>query len=211
MHRKLSQTNQGRYTAAFAPYLRGHAGQYIYRLKPKEFPEHVQRIGEFMHCLLGELKEGYSAHAVHPMFERVFHDHFRVEGASAKAHHELSATCMQSPDDLEATFRKRSGKEYHGYVANLTETCDLHNEVQLLTKVRVTPNHTSDSHLLAEALPNLKQRMDLDTLDRSHNTVSKASFPGRQVASARLFPVGQPVDRFCRHDQFVAHPALPEC
>ena len=55
----------------------------------------------------------------------------------------------------------------------MTETCDPQNALQLtpalaagasVTKVQVAPNHTADSHLLAEALPNLKQRMDLDQL-----------------------------------------------
>ena len=55
-------------------------------------------------------------------------------------------------------------------ISNLTETCDPHNELQLITKVQVAPNHTDDSHLLAEALPNLKQRMELDIMytDGSH-------------------------------------------
>jgi hypothetical protein len=60
-----------------------------------------------MHRLLDELKKGYSDNPVYQMLERVFNEHFWVEGksAKAKANHELSTTCMQSPDDLEATFR----------------------------------------------------------------------------------------------------------
>jgi hypothetical protein len=98
--------------------------------------------------------------------ERVFNEHFKLAGemAKAKTGRELSANSLQSPDDLEATFRHKSGKGYRGYVANLTETCDPQNTLQLITKVQVAPNHTADSHLLAEALPNLKQRMDLDKL-----------------------------------------------
>lgn len=166
VHRMLSQEDQGRYTEAFAPYLQGHAGLYVYRLKREEFPRHVQQIGEFMCRLLGELKEGYCADPVYQMLERVFREHFRVEEKSTKAktNHELSATCMQSPDDLEATFRQKGSKGYQGYVANLTETCDPNNELQLITKVQVAPNHTADSHLLAEALPNLKRRTNLDTI-----------------------------------------------
>jgi hypothetical protein len=166
VHRMLSQEDQGRYSEAFAPYLQGHAGQYIYRLKREEFPGRVQQIGELMYRLLGELKEGYSTDPIYQMLERVFREHFRVEEGSAKAktNHELSATCMQSPDDLEATFRKKGGKGHQGYVANLTETCDPNNKLQLITKVQVAPNHAADSHLLAEALPDLKRRTNLDTI-----------------------------------------------
>ena len=135
-------------------------------LKREEFAGHIQRIGEFMQRLLDELKESYGQDPVYQVLERVFHEHFRLEGETAKAktHRELSATSLQSPDDLEATFRQKGGKGYRGYVANVTETCDPKNPLQLVTKVQVAPNHTADSHLLAEALPNLKQRLDLDKL-----------------------------------------------
>jgi hypothetical protein len=73
------------------------------------------------------------------------------ESAKAKANHELSATCKQSPGDLEATFRQKRGKGYHGYVANLTEICNPHIELQLITKVQVASNHTDDSCLLVKA------------------------------------------------------------
>jgi hypothetical protein len=175
VHRMLRKRDQGHYAEAFAPYLQGHAGQYVYHLKREEFPGHIQRIGEFMQRLLGELKESYGQDPVYQVLERVFHEHFRVEGekAKAKAHRELSATSLQSPDDLEATFRQKGGKGYRGYVANVTETCDPKNALQLtpalaagasVTKVQVAPNHTANSHLLAEALPDLKQRTDLDKL-----------------------------------------------
>ncbi len=166
VHRMLNAGDQAQYREAFAPYLQGHAGQYVYRLKREENAGHIQRIGEFMQQLLIDLKEGYGEDPVFHVLERVFNDHFKLEGEKAKAKtgRELSATSLQSPDDLEATFRKKGGKGYRGYVANVTETCDPKNALQLVTKVQVASNHTDDGHLLAEALPNLKQRMDLDRL-----------------------------------------------
>jgi len=71
---------------------------------------------------------------------------------------------LQSPDDLEATYRYKRGQGYRGYSANITETCDPENELQLVTKVQVVPNNVDDSQLLAEALPELKERTDLDIL-----------------------------------------------
>ena len=166
VQRMLRKKDQRHYAEAFAPYLQGHAGQYVYHLKREEFAGHIQRIGEFMQRLLGELKESYGEDPVYQVLERVFHEHFRLEGetAKAKANRELSATSLQSPDDLEATFRQKGGKGYQGYVANVTETCHPKNALQLITKVQVAPNHTADSHLLAEALPDLKQRTDLNQL-----------------------------------------------
>jgi hypothetical protein len=41
-----------------------------------------------------------------------------------KPNQALSATCLQSPADLEAAYREKQGKGYQGYVANLSETCN---------------------------------------------------------------------------------------
>ena len=127
---------------------------------------HIERIGDFMSRLLTELASAYAGQPVYQVLEHAFHDHFRVEGEAVKtkANQELSATSLQSPDDLEATYRQKGGTSYHDYVANLSETCDPHNPLQLITKVQVAPNATDDSRLLADDLPNLKQRTELEAI-----------------------------------------------
>ena len=67
-------------------------------------------------------------------------------------------------DDLEASYRTKGTSHYKGYVANLTKTCDPENELQLITKVQVAPNNVDDTQLLAEALPNLKERTSVETM-----------------------------------------------
>jgi hypothetical protein len=76
----------------------------------------------------------------------------------------LSASSLQSPDDEEASYRRKRGKDYVGYVANITETCDPENDLQLVTKVQVEPNTTEDAQMLEEALPNLQERTDLEEM-----------------------------------------------
>ena len=49
-------------------------------------------------------------------------------------------------------------------MANVTETCDPENELQLITKVQVASNTVEDVKLMKEALPDLKERTELDTL-----------------------------------------------
>ena len=165
-HRMLSEQDQQRYSVEFAPYLKGHAGQYVYRMKNEEAPTHLEGIGNLMQRLLVELQAGYQEEAVYQVLARVFVEHFRVaqDKVSAKANQELSASSLQSPDDLEATYRQKRGKGYQGYVVNITETCDPDNALQLITKVQTASNNTDDSQLLAEALPNLAERTDLDTI-----------------------------------------------
>jgi hypothetical protein len=166
VQRMLNEHDQERYTADFAPYVQGHAGQYVYHMKTDETDTHLQRIGEFMQRLLVELKPVYAGEPVYQVLERVFGEHFQLEQKAVvtKPNQALSATSLQSPDDLEATFREKRGKGYQGYVANLSETCDPQNPLQLITKVQTASNNTDDSQLLAEALPNLKQRTELETI-----------------------------------------------
>lgn len=166
VHRMLNEADQQHYAEAFAPYLKGHAGQYVYRMKREESGTHLQQIGEFMQRSLVELKPAYADEPVYQVLERVFGEHFEVKQTEvvAKPNEALSATSLQSPDDLEATYRDKRGKSYQGYVANVTETCDPENPLQLITKVQTAPNNMDDSQLLAEALPNLKERTGLETI-----------------------------------------------
>jgi hypothetical protein len=49
-------------------------------------------------------------------------------------------------------------------VANVTETCDPRNPVQLIAKVQLEPNVTDDPTLMEEALPALLERMPVREL-----------------------------------------------
>ena len=166
VQRMLNEADQTRYAELFAPYLQGHSGHYIYRLKNEEFPTHLQRIGAQMQRLLAELQPVYGEEPIYQVLARVFGEHFKVadQAVQPKAGKELSAQSLQSPDDLEATYREKRSQGYQGYSANLTETCEPENPFQLITKTQTAPNCTDDSQLLAEALPNLKERTDLKTL-----------------------------------------------
>lgn len=210
-HRMLSEADQAHYAEAFAPYLKGSSGQYVYHLKDQETEPHLQHIGALMHRLLVELAPAYATHSTYQMLQRVFDEQFDVieepspaqkqsddgpsgdppepaeatmipsgstsiqseadnlETASkrliqAKPGQAISANSLRSPDDPEATYRKKGHKAYQGYVTNVTETCDPNNPLQLIVKVQTAPNTTEDTILLLEALSNLTERTQVDTL-----------------------------------------------
>jgi hypothetical protein len=166
VNRMLTESDQEKYAEVFGPYLNGHAGQYVYRVKGKDTCKHIRQIGIFMQRLLVDLKEAYAEEAVYQVLERVFGEHYCLERQEVlvKTGDQLSASSLQSPDDLEAAYREKAGRSHRGYVANITESCDPENSLQLITKVQVEPNNTDDAHMLVEALPNLKERTDLDTI-----------------------------------------------
>jgi len=232
-HRMLDAEDQERFAETFDPYLQGHARQYVYHLKGKDTKAHVQRIGETINRLLDQLDDKYGQEAAYTVLERVFCEHFRVgeNAVQITPNEELSAGSMQSPDDLEATYRKKGGKSYKGYVANIAETCDPENNLQLITKVQVAANKTDDAHLMTAAIPGLKERTDLDTLytdggygsldadqTLSDNRIKliQTAIRGRKPSSERFSladfefstrPDGTPLEITCPNSQIV--PVLP--
>jgi hypothetical protein len=167
VQRILNEADQVRLAESFAPYTQDSAGHYTYRVKGKaDMQQHLQIIGQTIDTLLQDLKSAYAAENAYQVLERIFAENFHVQesGLRPKENHEITSGCLQSVDDLEATYRTKGAAHYKGYVANLTETCDPTNELQLITKVQVAPNNVDDSQLLAEALPNLKERTGLETM-----------------------------------------------
>lgn len=166
-YRMLSETDQASYADLLSPYLKDTAGQYVYQIKGKEqVLQHLSQIGQVMNRLVNELRSRYAQEPFFLVLERFFAENFRleVEMVQPKENKELSSGSLQSLDDLEASYRQKGNRFYKGYVANVTETCNPENQVQLITKVQVAPNNVDDPTLLIEALPDLAERTQLKTL-----------------------------------------------
>jgi hypothetical protein len=167
VHRMLSEEDQERYKENFKPYLKGTSGQYVYRIKGEEVADHLRPIGELMRRLIQELRDDYGQEPTYQMLVRVFQEHFILDDEDdirPRKGKELSAGSLQSPDDWEATYRRKRNEDYQGYVANLTETCDPKNKFQLINKVQVEPNNTEDADMLEQVLPDLKERTGVDQI-----------------------------------------------
>ncbi len=167
LHRLLSETDRLRYAGLCAPYIGETAGHYVYRVKGHSATEtELQPVGQALHQLLQAMAEQYGQDPTYQVAARLFQEQYRVvaEMAQAKANQEIRASSLQSLDDVEATYREKNRVGYKGYVANVTETCDPQNPLQLITDVRVAPNTTEDSTLLTAIVPELTQRTDLRTL-----------------------------------------------
>lgn len=151
----------------FEPYIKRSVSKYLYGLKGEKHRPHIEGIGELMGRLVTELADSYGEEKEYEILVRVFGDHFKVQGEEVvtKENDELSADSLQSVDDLEATYRRKQGESYVGYVANVAETVREEKDgLQLITKVQVASNTTEDAALLAEALPDLAERTDLERL-----------------------------------------------
>ena len=167
LERLLTAADKERYCVLLAPYVGERASHYVYRIKDQAAKDaQLQAAGAVLYQLLEGMAEGYGQAVPYQVAARLFGEQFRVVEAAvqAKANKELTSGSLQSLDDVEATYREKNNVGYRGYVANVSETCDPANQVQLITDVRVASNNTQDSDLLIAALPDLKQRTGLDTL-----------------------------------------------
>lgn len=175
VHRMLCEVDRVRYGEEMAPYVRGSTKQYVYRINHEEGPARIAAIGVLMGRLVGELGACYAQHPIYQLLQRVFGEHFAVEKGAArpKKGSELKANSLASPDDLEASYRRKGGKAYKGYSVNVSETCAPENPLQLVTLIQSAPNVTNDDDLMIEALPTLKERLDVQEVftDGSFNSL----------------------------------------
>lgn len=165
--RILNESEQQRYQEWLGEYVKSGSGQYVYRVKGKEATAtHTRQVGQTIFRLLNEAKAIYGENPIYQMLERLFRENYTLTeaGVKVKSNEEIGAGCLQSLDDQEATFRRKGPGEFKGYVANLTQTCDPENPVQLITQVQVAPNNVDDAALLAQAATELKERTGLHTL-----------------------------------------------
>ncbi len=163
LHRVLTDTDNVAVTELLTPYLPQSSSTYLYRLDRAAIPDELTTLGRIYHPLYQQ----YGDTEIFAMFARVYAEHFTVtdETVTVIAGTDLPGTILQSPDDPEATDRKKRGNSSKGFVLNAVETAHPDNPVHLLVDVTVAPNTTDDSVVLNERLEALIQKTpDLDEL-----------------------------------------------
>lgn len=76
---------------------------------------------------------------------------------------EITPCSLQNPSDPDATYRKKAGKEYKGYTANLVEEIGKNGD-GLITDVAFAPNQHSDSAFLKDYLEAHGEAGEVETL-----------------------------------------------
>jgi len=167
LHRILSGEDQNRFTDILSPYIKQSSGQYLYTLQRQQIPQEQEKLGRLYHALYEALKERYKDSEVFGIFERVYTEHFTLidDKITVKTGQELHGSTLQSPDDIDATYRKKRDRHYRGQSVNVTETAHPDNELNLITDVAVCSNNTDDSKILNERVGPIKEKTpDLNEL-----------------------------------------------
>lgn len=160
LYRVLSEEDRQHFSDQFADYIKKSSGQYIYKINASEIPHQIEKIGQLYHWIDQNLKSRYSEHTIFRTFERVYAEHFTVveEKIKVKDPEELTSDCVQSPDDLDASYRKKNGKSSKGQSINVVETANPDNPINLINDVAVNPVNKDDCKVLNDRLENVVEK-----------------------------------------------------
>jgi len=174
MSRTLQQFLKGLEPEEMARYQQDYA-HYIEEDKRKAYLESIadpsqvlEIIAQDMLTVLTRYQDhpDYSQQATYHLLERVLNDQTLIvdEQLQVKAGQDIASDSCQSPFDPDATYIRKNGKGYSGYSANITETANPDNDVQMITHVHTEPNIHSDKAFLNEELDALKEKSDMNML-----------------------------------------------
>ena len=160
LYRILKEEDKERFKDMLSEYTKQTSGQYIYKLERTEIPGELEKLGQIYRKLYEALKYRYKEIEIFRIFERVHQEHFTVvkNRAAVKKNEELHSGIIQSPDDIDATYRKKGEKVAKGQSVNVTETANPENELNLLTDIAVKPNNTDDSDIMNDRIETLKEK-----------------------------------------------------
>jgi len=160
LYRILKEEDKERFKDMLQEYTKQTSGQYIYKLERTEIPRELEKLGQIYHKLYEALREGYKKIEIFSVFERIYQEHFTIvkNKVVVKKNEELHSGIIQSPDDIDATYRKKDKKIAKGQSVNVTETTNPENELNLLTDIAVKPNNTDDSDIMNDRIEPLKEK-----------------------------------------------------
>jgi hypothetical protein len=156
----LDDDDKAKFESQFIDYKDKSSGQYIYKLKANDLPKEIEKIAQIYHFCKTYIMSKYKDYELNKIFERVYDEHFTEveEKINVKPSSELNSSCLQSPDDWDATFREKRGEEYRGLSINIVETASLENPLNLIIDVAVNPNNIDDAQVLNERLDSILEK-----------------------------------------------------
>lgn len=178
IYRILTEGDKERFKARFWAYSRQGSGQYIYKLKSEDLPHELEKLGQLYSFIAEEIIPNYEGYEISQTYERVYNEHFTtVEGkVEVKPNSELHSGCLQSPDDLDATYREKRGESYKGQSINVTETANQANPINLITDISVNANNVDDSQVLNDRIDKIVEKSpDLEELHTDGGFGSRAN------------------------------------
>ena len=162
VHKQLPESMKDEWAQRWAQYLGGRPHQVCYRIAVDDVEDHLVIIGQELCAVGAALMEQAPETEALGLIQRVLKEQYEQD-QDGKIHlrpkEEIGSDSLQSPHDPDATYRIKGGATYSGgYVANVSETADPENDVQLITDVQVEPNRADDTALMEQSLDDQARR-----------------------------------------------------
>jgi hypothetical protein len=156
----------------------------IYHQRNNDYAERLQTILADADRLLEKCNGGYDEVPECQLLVRAFSEQVVKDGDSLRLKNKedggMDSSILQNPADPEATYREKAGKQYRGYVANVTESVD--EEKSIVTDYQFEQNTHSDSDFLKEHLESIEKTPEHRTM------VTDGAYSGeenRQLAKSK--------------------------
>jgi hypothetical protein len=120
----------------------------------------LDQLAQTYHTLHQSLAAQYGDTEIFHIFERVYTEHFTTvnDTIAVIPAQDLASDILQSPDDEDATYRKKGDQESRGQTIHLTETAHPANPLNLITDVAVASNNTDDGQILNTRLDRMVEK-----------------------------------------------------
>lgn len=160
VYRILDPQDKQQMASLFSDYVNYAADHYVYHLRSSQIQGEFEKIGSCYAQLISLFVDKYAGIEEWELFLRVYEEQFKpgkdVDQPEIKPPREMTSDSVRGVDDPEATLRFKSGQHYLGYVAQLLETADPENELNLICDASIYPNNASDEQMLVDSFDELK-------------------------------------------------------
>lgn len=166
-HRILSDQDKEECADLLSPYVHKSSHKFVYSLDRKDIPHELEKLGRVYQELYKAFQPRYGDTEIFRIFERIYQEHFAIleEKVTVRSSDDLHSSILQSPDDIDATYRQKQGQHSRGQSIHVTETANPDNGINLITDVAVESNNTDDSVILNKRLDKMKAKTpDLEEL-----------------------------------------------
>jgi hypothetical protein len=167
LYRALPEELQAKIKPTVLCYTEKTSVEFVGGLPKAEMPHALELLAKVYREVHDMLQECCSELPEFKNIARAMNDHFSYESEKiiVREPKDIPSGALQSPDDTDATFRTKSGKNFQGFVGNVTETATVTEidpetnkpvkKLRLITDVAVEPNIVQDVNLLKNRLPEI--------------------------------------------------------
>ena len=141
----------------------------VYRIKPGATETKLQELTRDAQSLLKACRKRYADSKEFKTLQQVVDEQTTVNDQGKivpKKGKDIKPDSIQNPNDIDATYRKKAGKDHKGYVGNMVETVDNKDgeTTAIITQYDYRPNNYSDHSFCQDVIDELGKQEEKVTL-----------------------------------------------